>query len=82
MKIKYFSQLTPKQKDNANRFFLRAKYNVLDLPESLAKSILSNIEIDKIFKIYDLLRGQKLVYVEKLKCYIPINIKKLITQEV
>ena len=77
-KYKYFSQLTPKQKDKAQRFYLRAKLNLLDLDNGLQTAIISSMDIDKICAICEQLRGTKLFYYDKLGVYIPLNISELL----
>lgn len=81
-KHKYFSQLTPKQKDKASGLFLRMKLNILNLPTDLANGIIQGLELDCIFKIKSLIEGNKMFYYDKLDCYIPLNIGKLLKVEV
>lgn len=76
--IKYFSQLTPKQKDKAQRFYLRAKLNLLGLESGLQKAILSAMDFEKIISIYDQLQGQKMCYYKDKDLFFPLNIKELL----
>lgn len=76
--IKYFSQLTPKQKDRAQRFYLRAKLNLLGLDSGFQKAIISGLEIERIVEIYDQLQGQKMFYYSNKIGFVPLNIRELL----
>ena len=76
--IKYFSQLTAKQKDRAQRFYLRAKLNLLGLDSGLQRAILSGIDFEKIVSIYDQLQGQKMCYYKDKDLYFTLRIKELL----
>lgn len=76
--IKYFSQLTPKQKDKAQRFYLRAKLNLLGLDSGLQNAILSAMDLEKIVSIYDQLQGQKMCYYKDKDLFFPLRIKELL----
>lgn len=78
IKLKYFSQLTPKQKDKAQRFYLRAKLNLLGLDSGLQNAILSAMDLEKIISIYDQLQGQKMCYYKDKDLFFPLRIKELL----
>lgn len=77
-KYKYFSQLTPNQKDKASRLYLYARLNLLGIDSELRNSILSGIDFNKIIKIKKEIHDQKMFYFEKTDCYIPLRFNELI----
>lgn len=77
-KHKYFSQLTPKQKDKASRLYLYARLNLLGINSVLRRSILLGIDFDKIISIKDEIVGQKMFYFEKTRCYVPVKFNELV----
>lgn len=76
--IKYFSQLTAKQKEQAQRFYLRAKLNLLGLDGGFQKAIISGLEIERIAEIYNQLQGQKMFYYSDKIGFVPLSIKELL----
>lgn len=78
IKLKYFSQLTPKQKDKASRLYLYARLNLLGIDSGLRNSILSGIDFNKIIKIKEEIHDQKMFYLEKTDCYILLRFNELI----
>ena len=44
--LRYFSSLTPKQKDKVTFFVLKLKNGLTNLPDGLSKTILSNLDYD------------------------------------
>lgn len=77
-KHKYFSQLTPKQKDKASNLYLYARLNLLGINSELRNSIFSGIDFNKIIKIKEEIHDQKMFYLEKTDCYIPLRFNELI----
>lgn len=78
MKHKYFSQLTPKQQDEASNLYLYARLNLLGVEAGLRRAILSGIDFDKIISIKEEIRRQKMFYFDKACCYVPLKFNELI----
>lgn len=77
-KHKYYSQLTPKQKDKASNLYLDVRLNLLGLDSGLRRAILMGIGIERIINIKEELRGEKMFYYDKADCYVPLNFAELI----
>ena len=75
--LKYFSALTPKQKDNTILMLRIIKNGLTEINKGLAECILSNTPIEKTFEDVDTitkkLKGCKLFLYKKT--YLPTNIK-------
>lgn len=76
--IRYFSQLTPKQKDEASRLFLCIKLNIIDLPKALQDSIINSIEFEKIIRLQTMICKSKMFFCEPVKKYVPLNLSELL----
>lgn len=78
MKIVYFSQLSPKQKDRACFLFLKAKFGFWQICDGLAKELISSLNQDDVFNAKDLVKKQKMAYFENINGYLPVDIKNLL----
>ena len=80
--LKYFSSLTPSQKNKTYSFIRIQKNKLGEIPEGLAKEILKSRSLDEIIKenvfIDEKIKGQKMFYYSKLKLWVPLNITQIL----
>lgn len=78
--LRYFSSLTPRQKDETVNYILKVKFGLHEINEGLAKVIINNYPYDKITEarefIYENIKKQKMFFHNGIR--IPLNIQKLI----
>ena len=75
--LKYFSQLTPQQKQDTVINIRIIRNGLENLPKNLAIEILKNKDLDLVIKEIDNiskeLHKKKMFVYKPLKCYIPVN---------
>ena len=77
--FRYFSSLTPIQKDRTIYLIVKAKLGLLGLSESLAKSLMIELQ-DELIKTRELVEEK----IKKQKCfnhkgtYYPLNVKEIL----
>jgi len=78
--LRYFSSLTPKQKDASTQYLLKVKLGLHDLNEGLSNTIAKAYPLDEITKtnsfIYDKIKGSKMFLHNGIYC--PLNIQEII----
>ncbi len=78
--LRYFSSLTPIQKDRTVYLIVKAKLGLLGLSEGLARSIMNNM-IDELIKtrefVDEKVKGQKCFFHKGV--YYPLNVKEILT---
>lgn len=77
--LRYFSSLTPVQKDRCVYLIVKAKLGLLNLPENLAKALMSEM-LDELIKtrglVDNLVKGQK-CFLHK-GVYYPLNVAEIL----
>ena len=78
--VRYFNSLSPKQKDKAVNTILAIKNGLGELSLGLSMEILSNSVnvVEGKIKICDKINGTKVFYFDKLKVWLPFNIKEIL----
>jgi hypothetical protein len=78
--LRYFSSLTPIQKDRTVYLIVKAKLGLLGLSEGLARSIMNNM-LDELLKTREVvdekIKGQKCFFHQGV--YYPLNVKEILT---
>lgn len=72
--VRYFSSLTPKQKDKSVWAMTKLIYELTELPDGLARSIVysGGVKIPR-------LDGCKMVFREKSNTWFPLNIREMVS---
>ncbi len=72
--VRYFSSLTPKQKDKSVWAMTKLIYELTELPDGLARNIVYSgwVEIPR-------LDGCKMVFHEKSNTWFPLNIREMVS---
>lgn len=72
--VRYFSSLTPKQKDKSVWAMTKLIYELTELPDGLARNIIysGGVEIPR-------LDGCKMVFHEKSNTWFPLNIREMVS---
>lgn len=82
--LKYFSSLTPQQKDTTIKAIRIVKNGISELPKGLAVEILKNKPFEDTIKELDFInekiKGQKMFYYSKLECFLPLNITEILNK--
>lgn len=77
--LRYFSSLTPIQKDRTIYLIVKAKLGLLGLSDGLAKTLMSNM-LDELIKTRELVdqqvKGQKCFYHQGV--YYPLNVREIL----
>lgn len=77
--LRYFSSLTPVQKDRTIYLIVKAKLGLLGLSESLSKAVMNEM-LDELIKTRELVEEQ----IKKQKClnhkgvFYPLNVKEIL----
>lgn len=78
--LRYFSSLTPKQKNESTQYLVKVKLGIHDLNDGLANTIVKSCPLDEIIKtnafIYEKIKGSKMFLHNGIYC--PLNIKEII----
>lgn len=78
--LRYFSSLTPKQKNETVNYIIKVKFGLHELNDGLAKVIINTYPLEKIIEarsfIHENIKNQKMFLHNGLR--MPLNIQKLI----